>query len=107
MGQKIRRKRSRLMKRNRSITVFFIGAFLAGSLNAWAHEECDEPEMNDHSTKPLAQGREQHAAGARVVVKLFQYQPERLQVKAGTTVTWVNDDEIFHTVTVDGNDKNF
>jgi plastocyanin len=30
-----------------------------------------------------------------------------LQVKAGTTVTWVNDDEIFHTVTVDSKDKSF
>lgn len=95
------------MQRRRSLTLFFITAVMAGSLNVWAHEECDEPKMNDHSSKPLAQDREQPAAGARVVVKLFQYQPERLQVNAGTTVTWVNDDEIFHSVTVDGKEKSF
>jgi plastocyanin len=37
--------------------------------------------------------------GARITVKLFQFQPARLEVKAGTTVTWVNEDDIGHTIT--------
>ena len=41
------------------------------------------------------------AADTMVVVKLFQFQPAQLQVKLGTTVTWVNQDEILHTVTLD------
>jgi plastocyanin len=47
----------------------------------------------DESMGPGTQAR------STVSVKLFQYQPGRIQVKAGTTVTWVNEDEIFHTVT--------
>ena len=42
------------------------------------------------------------AAETIVVIKLFQFQPAQLQVKLGTTVTWVNQDEILHTVTLDG-----
>lgn len=44
---------------------------------------------------------------ANVMVKLFNYQPERIQVNAGTTLTWVNEDEIFHTVTAENNGGGF
>ncbi len=32
-------------------------------------------------------------------IKTFQFQPKALEVRAGTTVTWTNDDNIEHTVT--------
>lgn len=32
-------------------------------------------------------------------IKLFQFQPKELSVKAGTTVKWVNGDDIEHSVT--------
>jgi plastocyanin len=35
----------------------------------------------------------------RLIIKLFQYQPGRIQATVGTTVTWLNEDEISHTVT--------
>ena len=96
------------MKRKRSTMAIFTAALLAGSAGVWAHEECDESEPNDHAGSRQAQNKQPHErAISRVMVKLFQYQPGRLQVKAGTTVTWVNDDEIFHTVTVDSKDKSF
>lgn len=63
---------------------------------------------HDHSYKAKAASAERgdsgdghRQSGANVTVKLFQYQPGRIQVKAGTTVTWVNEDEIFHTVTAE------
>jgi plastocyanin len=34
------------------------------------------------------------------MIQLFQYQPGRLEIKPGTAVTWVNQDEIQHTVTL-------
>ncbi len=34
-----------------------------------------------------------------VEIKLFRFQPEKLEVPVGTTVTWRNDDAILHTVT--------
>ena len=42
-----------------------------------------------------------HAAAgpADVTVKLFQFQPGRLEVTRGTAVTWTNQDDIRHTVT--------
>ncbi len=73
---------------------------LVGSLPALAHEECDDaPE----AATVAAQNGESRVAGSQtaVTVKLFQYQPGRIQVKAGTTVTWVNEDAILHTVTAD------
>jgi plastocyanin len=40
------------------------------------------------------------AAGAEMEVKIdnFTFNPPRLTVKAGTTVKWLNDDDIPHTV---------
>jgi plastocyanin len=40
------------------------------------------------------------AGGAQdATIKLFQYQPKAMEVKAGTTVTWINGDDIEHSVT--------
>ncbi|HEY7662188.1 MAG TPA: cupredoxin family copper-binding protein [Xanthobacteraceae bacterium] len=40
------------------------------------------------------------ARGADLEVKIdnFTFSPQRLTVKAGTTVTWINEDDIPHTV---------
>jgi len=96
------------VKRKRSPMAIFIAALLAGSAGVWAHEECDEPETSHHGVMQKAQNKVPQASViSRVIVKLFQYRPGRMQVEAGTTVTWVNDDEIFHTVTVDSKDKIF
>jgi plastocyanin len=96
------------MKRKRLMIAIFTAALIGGSASLWAHEECDEPEASNHAVSQPAQNKSsQSSAAPQVTVKLFQYQPGRLQVKAGTTVTWVNDDEIFHTVTVDSKDKSF
>jgi plastocyanin len=37
--------------------------------------------------------------GAAVVIDNFTFAPQRLTIKAGTTVTWTNRDDIPHTVT--------
>lgn len=34
-----------------------------------------------------------------VTVQLFQFRPDQLEVKAGSRVTWTNQDDIEHTVT--------
>jgi plastocyanin len=39
------------------------------------------------------------AADTMADIKLFQYKPKMLEVKAGTTVTWTNGDAIEHSVT--------
>jgi amicyanin len=42
------------------------------------------------------------AADAAVKIDNFTFDPPRLIVKAGTTVTWHNDDDIPHTVVASG-----
>jgi plastocyanin len=34
-----------------------------------------------------------------VTVRLFQFTPGQIEVRAGTTLTWTNQDDIAHTVT--------
>jgi plastocyanin len=34
-----------------------------------------------------------------VTVQLFQFEPGQIEVKAGTRLTWTNQDDITHTVT--------
>ena len=40
-----------------------------------------------------------HAADLAVTIGNFTYGPAEVKVKAGTTVTWTNEDDIPHTVT--------
>jgi amicyanin len=40
-----------------------------------------------------------HAEGTTVTIDNFTFDPPKLTVKAGTTVTWTNRDDIPHTVT--------
>ena len=89
------------MKRYLKVAGIFIAAISIGGAPALAHEECDEADPSQLLVgKSEAKSTLPSLAGANVTVKLFQYQPGRIQVKTGTTVTWVNDDEIFHTVTM-------
>ena len=39
------------------------------------------------------------ATPSQVSVRVFQFRPGHLEVKAGTRVTWTNQDDIAHTVT--------
>ena len=43
--------------------------------------------------------RPSRAADTEVGIDNFVYNPQQITVKAGTTVTWVNHDDIPHTVT--------
>lgn len=38
-------------------------------------------------------------SGATVTIQTFQFRPSPIEVRAGTQVTWVNQDDIRHTVT--------
>jgi plastocyanin len=39
------------------------------------------------------------AAGTQATIKTFMFEPDPIEVDAGTTVTWTNEDDILHTVT--------
>ena len=38
------------------------------------------------------------------MAKSYRFDPERIEIKAGQTVTWTNEDNFTHTVQVDGQD---
>ena len=38
-------------------------------------------------------------ADPRVGIHIFQFRPGRLEIRTGTKVTWINQDDITHTVT--------
>ncbi len=74
---------------------------LAGSSPLQAHEDCDDIPQEQRAVVASGESvgsRSQPAAA--VTIQLFQYQPGQLEIKAGTTVTWVNQDDIRHTVTL-------
>jgi plastocyanin len=43
-------------------------------------------------------GKVAHAAAAEIVIDNFTFAPTPLKVKAGTSVTWVNHDDIPHSI---------
>src|SRR5262245_50677187 len=75
-------------------------ALVLASTPVLGHEECDDVDQAKTAMAGRADslGTESPEA-ANVTIKLFQYQPGRIQVKAGTTVTWINEDDIFDEVT--------
>jgi plastocyanin len=84
-----------------------LAAILIGSAPVRGHEECDEDESKVAGAASEKGVHPSSQSGANVTIKLFQFQPGRVQVKTGTTVTWINDDEIVHTVTLDDKEKSF
>ena len=81
----------------RSVAVL-TAVILAGISPLDAHEECDDVPQNQSAAANGESVGPRSEPGAVVTIQLFQYQPERLEIKAGTTVTWVNQDDIQHTV---------
>lgn len=89
------------MKRSWRSFAVLTAAILAGSSPLLAHEECDDiPQTQAPSAESGESVGPRAQPGSAVTIQLFQYQPAQLEVKAGTTVTWVNQDDIQHTVTL-------
>lgn len=93
------------MKTKRSIVSLVTASWLAMGGAALAHDECDDDgvPIGHHAVKPTQMAPAPKTSSAQIKVKLFQYQPGKTQVKAGTTVTWINEDEIYHSITADKN----
>ena len=72
----------------------------AGATASEAAED-NEHAGDDHGTGSAAEA----TATDKVPIVDFAYKPETVKVKAGTEVTWTNEDSFAHTVTAD--DKSF
>lgn len=69
---------------------------LSLTLSAFAASAC----ANGESSSPAPQATPTSAPASTVVdVAQFKFAPQQLEVAAGTTVRWLNTDEILHTAT--------
>jgi plastocyanin len=96
------------MKYIRASLAILTTSVLLGSLGVRAHDGHDHSQKNNNSSAaPGGITLSQSGAPSRIAIKLFQFQPGRVQVAPGTTVTWVNEDAIFHSVTADKKELGF
>jgi len=76
------------------------GAVLAGCGGGSSSSKESQPAATSSSaTSAPGESIPPSGLGNAVTVKLFSFSPSPLTVKAGTKVTWTNDDDILHTVT--------
>lgn len=89
------------MKRSWRRFAVLTAVILAGSSPLLAHDECDDVSQTQAASAESGESvGPRSQPGAAVTVQLFQYEPAQLEIKTGTTVTWVNQDDIQHTVTL-------
>lgn len=71
------------------------GSFLFGCAAQSEQEACGSPvaTLANRTDRPAA------VVPQRVVIDNFTFDPHRLTVAAGTKVTWINRDDVPHTVT--------
>jgi plastocyanin len=72
-------------------------AILFGISPIFVHERHHSPKdaaAQDETLRPSLQEQ-------NIAVRLFQYQPTRIQIAPGTTVTWTNEDDIYHSITAE------
>ena len=75
-----------MMKRNLSRGVLCVALLGTLSLTAKIH------------AKSLAPAADEKAAGIEIKIDNFSFMPQDTTVAAGTTITWVNRDDVPHTV---------
>lgn len=62
---------------------------------------CASQNTNPSPVAPASESSSVAATGNAVTIAHFQFSPQSITVKAGTTVTWTNNDSVSHTVTGD------
>ena len=74
-------------------------AALLGAACGGASADGESSEGSDSTSRTGASAPAQGADTATVAVRTFKYLPPRIEVAAGTTITWTNEDGTAHTVT--------
>jgi hypothetical protein len=85
------------MKSYRMSLGLWAAVIMATNSPVLAHEECDEVPQAQLARSAQA-GSAESQERSQITIKLFHHRPGRVQVKPGTTVTWVNEDGILHTI---------
>ena len=91
------------MRRKKKCFGVLAAVMLVWAAPAMAHDECDD---DPPKSAAVAESAKAPSVG-NVAIKLFRFQPERIEVRSGTSVSWVNEDEIVHTVTAEKKENGF
>ena len=79
-----------------------------GSVGGWS---ADGPKKGLKDYAPPGSGgtgtSEPVATTKVTMAKSYRFDPKIIEIKAGQTVTWTNEDNFTHTVQVDGQDDDF
>jgi len=97
------------------VVIFVLGTLVGGGYllakklqtGVNAPEETTEPTSTEASsqTPPITLDAEQPET---ITIKEFTFNPDRLTIKKGTTVTWINNDSATHKISSDSfNSQNF
>lgn len=91
------------------VLVIGVGAVLAmnGSKTADNTRPMDNMPSNATMTGPMSSSNmasNNVANSEKIEIKGYKFSPETMTVKVGTTVTWTNQDNVRHSVIVDGTD---
>lgn len=85
-----------------AVAIVILGAgVLAASLRNSSHQN-SSASSNANMTTSAADSTEHATATNAVSMQNMAFSPTKITVKKGTTVTWTNNDNVEHTVTVDG-----
>ncbi|HVL65213.1 MAG TPA: plastocyanin/azurin family copper-binding protein [Actinomycetota bacterium] len=80
-------------------TRIFAAAASAALLSACAVDAGEPLTGSDPAERETATSAPAEPDGRTIAVVDFAYEPAKLEVEPGTTVTWVNEDDILHTAT--------
>jgi amicyanin len=92
------------MHRFRLLGFYVAGVVVVVGLAIWAvslRRSAAEPASSNASASQVSPpaGMASTASVAKVAIDNFAFHPKELIVTAGTTVTWINTDDVPHTVT--------
>jgi plastocyanin len=90
--------------RSTVVGAIVVGVFVVLGVATLAQDNSGLPQI--YSAPPVAQAQDaapsaQTQGGAAVTISNFAFQPASLQIAAGSSVTWTNQDSTAHTVTSD------
>ena len=71
------------------------GLVIVSAVVAFGHNS------NGMNMPPMSSNSSSAVATDKVAIQNYNFSPSSIKVKAGTTVTWTNQDDVHHTVTMD------
>src|SRR3954468_2771790 len=99
------RTKEPIMQRQSRFIAWIVTGFMMYLSGCERHETATSPAASNYSTPSATPQIPAASADVGVTIDNFTFKPQTLTVQAGTRVTWINHDDVPHTVTA--NDSEF